>query len=361
MSSSDDEIDVFRKKVLSINPTSSKISKKGPVEQDSDSDDSDSDDSDSAMSADFPSNYSIPKQELSSESESPELDTQQHKKSVKLKPVKTNTKNKNDTKVHKVTKGTKRKLKMKEEEPDQSEDEPEEVTMSNVEKVSPEDGEEYTAIREELSHMSFEELQKLRDRLGVKVYKQVMKGERKQTHHLSTAKRSFTRENKNRPMEASSKKPVSIYREVIPVKKRVSRDPRFDDMSGNYNEAIFKSSYAFLDDVKKREKEKLAKQLKKTKNDQKKKELQYLINRMDQQASADKQKQTRKELEKDWKKKELGRVVEGKNPYFLKKGDLRKLELAERFKELKKTGKLDKYMGKKRKKNASKEKKKLPD
>ncbi|XP_046557875.1 ribosomal RNA processing protein 36 homolog [Haliotis rubra] len=232
--------------------------------------------------------------------------------------------------------------------------------MSKMEKISPEDEEEYSAVREELSHMSFEELQKLRDRLGVKVYKQVMRGEGK-SHHLSTSKKSFTRENKNRPAEASSKKPVSIYREVISVKKKVTRDPRFDDLSGKYNEAIFKSSYAFLDDVKQREKEKLAKQLKKTKNDQKKKELQYLINRMEQQASADKQKQKRKELEKDWKKKELGRVVEGKNPYFLKKGDLRKLELAERFKELKKTGKLDKYMGKKRKKNASKEKKKLPD
>ena len=42
-------------------------------------------------------------------------------------------------------------------------------------------------------------------------------------------------------------------------------------------------------------------------------------------------------------------------------GDRRKLELAEQFRELKKSGKVDKYMAKKRKKNAQKEKRKLPN
>ena len=40
--------------------------------------------------------------------------------------------------------------------------------------------------------------------------------------------------------------------------------------------------------------------------------------------------------------------------------DKKKLALAEKFKELKKSGKIEKYMQRKRKKNASKEKKKLP-
>ena len=46
--------------------------------------------------------------------------------------------------------------------------------------------------------------------------------------------------------------------------------------------------------------------------------------------------------------------------FYLLIGDLKKLELAEKYKELQKSGKLDKYLSKKRKKNASKEKKKLP-
>ena len=48
--------------------------------------------------------------------------------------------------------------------------------------------------------------------------------------------------------------------------------------------------------------------------------------------------------------------------YFLQfSADKKKLDLAEKFKELKKSGKVEKYMQKKRKKNASKEKKKLPN
>lgn len=41
--------------------------------------------------------------------------------------------------------------------------------------------------------------------------------------------------------------------------------------------------------------------------------------------------------------------------------DKKKLELAEKFKELQKSGKVEKYMNKKLKKNARKEKKKLPN
>ena len=44
--------------------------------------------------------------------------------------------------------------------------------------------------------------------------------------------------------------------------------------------------------------------------------------------------------------------------FFL--ADKKKLELAEKYKELNKSGKVDKYLSKKRKKNAAKERKKLP-
>lgn len=35
---------------------------------------------------------------------------------------------------------------------------------------------------------------------------------------------------------------------------QVTRDPRFDDLSGEFNEKIFKKTYNFLTDVKKKEK-----------------------------------------------------------------------------------------------------------
>jgi len=49
-----------------------------------------------------------------------------------------------------------------------------------------------TGIREELSKMSFEELQKLKEQLGSKVYNEAMFGAREMK------KSNFKRENKNR-------------------------------------------------------------------------------------------------------------------------------------------------------------------
>lgn len=220
-----------------------------------------------------------------------------------------------------------------------------------------EEADELIAVKEELSSMSFEELLQLKERLGLKAYNQIVHGD-KATKPAS--KRVFKRENKNRPMEMSSKRPVYHSKDTIPVKKKTTRDPRFDDLSGEFNEHYFKTNYSFVFDIKAREKEKIKKKIKKEKNPEKKEELRNLLNRIEQQDQAEKQKDKRKELEKEWKKKEKSHVEHGKKPYFLKKTDLRKLELAEKYKELQKSGKLEKYLSKKRKKTAQKEKKKLP-
>ena len=93
----------------------------------------------------------------------------------------------------------------------------------------------------------------------------------------------YKRDNKNRPMEMSSKRPVPRLREVVQVTKRwalevspvvlmavtvsvhsrvdlsvsprvcdpacsSSRDPRFDDLSGNLSADRFRKQYAFLYD-----------------------------------------------------------------------------------------------------------------
>ncbi len=61
---------------------------------------------------------------------------------------------------------------------------------------------------------------------------------------------STKRANKNRPREITSKRPVGRFREVLQVRKKTTRDPRFDHASGKLNEDLFKKAYAFLDDVK---------------------------------------------------------------------------------------------------------------
>jgi ribosomal RNA-processing protein 36 len=58
--------------------------------------------------------------------------------------------------------------------------------------------------------------------------------------------------------------------------------------------------------------------------------------------------------------KEKAAVKEGKKPYFLKKSAVRKAELVEKYKELKASGQLAKFLEKRRKRNASKDHKLLP-
>jgi ribosomal RNA-processing protein 36 len=67
-----------------------------------------------------------------------------------------------------------------------------------------------------------------------------------------------------------------------------------------------------------------------------------------------------KERLKAVKQEEKEKVAKGKNPYFLKRSAKKAIEMEERFDELKKQGKLNSFLNKKRKKNASKDRKWLP-
>jgi len=60
------------------------------------------------------------------------------------------------------------------------------------------------------------------------------------------------------------------------------------------------------------------------------------------------------------KAKEKEAVKGGKKPFFLKKSEKKRLELVQRYEDLKATGGLEKAMAKKRKKNASKDHRYLP-
>nr|XP_006818700.1 PREDICTED: ribosomal RNA processing protein 36 homolog isoform X2 [Saccoglossus kowalevskii] len=174
------------------------------------------------------------------------------------------------------------------------------------------------AIRNELSEVTFEELQKLKERVGTKVYKEAILGKNKTTV-AEARKKKFKRDNKNRPREMSSKIPVSRYREIIPVKKQVQRDPRFDDLSGQYKEEVFNKRYDFLKDIKMGEKKLVEKKLRKTKSTTRKEELKALMQRMKDDERSQKQREQIRAREMEHKQKIKGYVKEGKNPYFLKK------------------------------------------
>ncbi|XP_060104053.1 ribosomal RNA processing protein 36 homolog [Heteronotia binoei] len=212
-------------------------------------------------------------------------------------------------------------------------------------------------LTKELSSVSFEELLKLRNTVGTKAYQRMaIEKTAKNTTKLKRRQSS----NKHSPLELSAKKPVPFLRQVVPVKKKVPRDPRFDDLSGEYNPEVFEKTYAFLNDHRKKEKEMVQKQLKKCRNAEQQNKLQQLLKRMTQQEDAQKKREKEREKDLALKKQQRELAKQGKKPFYLKKSDKQKLELAEKYKELKKSGKLENFLSKKRKRNAAKDKRKLP-
>ncbi len=72
-------------------------------------------------------------------------------------------------------------------------------------------------------------------------------------------------------------------------------------------------------------------------------------------------KEKQEAVRRDWKKQEIKRVSEGKKPYYLKEGDYKKLELVQRYEEIKERGgSVEKFLEKRRKKNAAREHRLMP-
>ncbi|XP_039241464.1 ribosomal RNA processing protein 36 homolog [Pipra filicauda] len=207
------------------------------------------------------------------------------------------------------------------------------------------------------SDMSFEEILQMQSDARTRVCKQMTSGKKTSKPTKAMVKQQ---QGKKGPLEMSAKKPVPFLRQVVSVRKKVHRDPRFDDLSGEYKPEIFMKTYSFLDSIKKQEKEMVQKQLKKCRNMEQKEKLQQLLNRMTQQEQAQKKQQKLRERELSLKRQQRELAKQGKKPFFLKKSEKRKLELAEKYAELKRSGKLESFLNKKRKRNAIKDKRRLP-
>ncbi|TDH65529.1 hypothetical protein CCR75_007450 [Bremia lactucae] len=176
---------------------------------------------------------------------------------------------------------------------------------------------------------------------------------------------SLHRTNKNQPLELSSKRAVGRFRQVVKIKKRRVLDPRFEAQSGRLNEDLFNKSYGFLDEYKQRELKELKQQLQKCNSATEKDELKVrpceLEIALRQQEITDKRKQEKIKGALSKRMREEREAVEsGKGAFYLKRKDKKKLELQSKFQDLQETGRLSKFMAKKRKKNASKDHRWLP-
>ncbi|XP_063367565.1 ribosomal RNA processing protein 36 homolog [Cydia amplana] len=212
-----------------------------------------------------------------------------------------------------------------------------EDNYDNPEKTEDLDDGERTAIRSELSSLSFEELQKLKERIGAKVYKEAIFG-KKDGKIESVKPKVFKRENKNRPREMSAKKPVSMMIDVPKLRKKEIRDPRFDPLCGEFNKKQFADDYNFLTEMRMNDIKATRAELRQTTDPEKALKLRRLLQRLNEQHKASRMKKTeRMEMEKQKKQAEK-EVREGKQPYYKNKSEKRVEALVSQFEELRKEG-----------------------
>ena len=245
---------------------------------------------------------------------------------------------------------------------------------------------EAQALREQLRDVPLGEIKRLKNKVGLKKYNQVLFGFQEQNEEdnvsededeesgisakkLKNRKRENTeiqkgskKKAKSEPEEFSSKKRTfgDKPRHVVKNNKKSIRDPRFSDLSGNFNEQLFEKSYSFVKDIKKGEYETVNKQLKKVKNPEERERLIRLKQKMDNEKQSEIDKAKKRELAKQRRANLQEQTSAGQKPFYLKNSDKKKIELAEKYRELKASGKLEKFMSKKRKRNTQKDKRNLP-
>lgn len=212
----------------------------------------------------------------------------------------------------------------------------------------------------DLSHMSFEELLESQKQVGTKTHQQELAGSSTKKQGARPPAQAACVADKHRPLEMSAKVRVPFLRQVVPVSKKIARDPRFDDLSGEYNPEVFDKTYQFLDDIRAKEKQLVKKQLKKHRSGEEHDKLQQLLQRMEQQELAQQERKRQQELRLQLKQERRAQAQLGHRPYFLKKSEQRQLVLAEKFKELKRSKKLESFLSRKRRRNAGKDRRHLP-
>ena len=169
---------------------------------------------------------------------------------------------------------------------------------------------------------------------------------------------------KHQPQELSSKEPVSVLRQVVPVQKKKAYDPRFDRNFGHYNADLFTKSYSFIKDVQQEEMAQLETQLKKEKNPEDVEKIKSILEKRKNRVRAQQRLETDKKHMKELQKADLKKVEAGvKKPYYMKKSEQKQFLQQARAKESvenKSEGQIKKSVERKLKKRASKQRRKLP-
>ncbi|KAJ7561090.1 hypothetical protein O6H91_03G013500 [Diphasiastrum complanatum] len=139
------------------------------------------------------------------------------------------------------------------------------------------------------------------------------------------------------------------------------RDPRFESLCGNFDEDRFAKAYSFLyNEELPAEYKRLQKMSKTQKNHADAEKTQEHLKWIDRQLKSEEARRKRTLKITEQKKIEKEAVKQGKRPFYVKKSEMRRQELIEKYNQLKASGKLETYMAKRRKKNAAKDHRYVP-
>lgn len=185
------------------------------------------------------------------------------------------------------------------------------------------------------------------------------------------------RSSKHAPQVLTSKRPTTRRRIVVEAPPEPkARDPRFDSVVAAsasraargpvdvaaQAEAAAQHNYAFLNEYRASEMTELRKKIKGTKDVDEKAQLKRTVMVMADRQRAFDRKEKEKEVLAKHKRKEREMLRDGKKsaPYFLKKGDVKREVLKERWEGMKE-GEKKRVVERRRKKVAGKERKEMPD
>ena len=168
-------------------------------------------------------------------------------------------------------------------------------------------------------------------------------------------KKPKKKKSNDAPREMSTKKAGGGYDFLARANRPKSFDPRFSDECGKIDHIQFVKNYSFLQETRQKEIQQINKQLKKA-NPEDREALKRKKQSLEDQSKIFNDKQKDVEERFNWFKEEKQKVLEGKRPFWLDKAAMKDKEERRKYQELKESGRLNRYLIKRRKKLAQKDK-----
>merc|ERR1711944_159703 len=192
-----------------------------------------------------------------------------------------------------------------------------------------------------------EEMLILKELLRHKIYNHAIEGNTSQSidnKKSNPIQQDIKRKNKNRPREISSKHTVKRFRDVVGLPTEVKcekRDPRFDNMCGEFDEKIQRDAYNFIDDIKMKELSTLKGEINHETDPSRTKQLKYLIQRIEHQSREKSKVEKEKEIVRGKKRHNRDCINRGETAKLVTKQEEKNMDMIEKYEKLKRTNRLE--------------------